>query len=342
MKGFLVMPRIPYIVSEHFFVNTFKRPERPWRPHPDLFLYEALELIGQKKYGDKWTGAELTARKLRNFPCGQNWGIKERNNYSPLGYNVQHKLKSPYYSVVTIGGSSEVQTYNEALSLWKDELPKLKKEYDAEMAARSRFEECVDYLRNILFQGNLSSHVIDKHTGRTFQIPTHHWGADKTPEIFEMGRDQKKWQTPNSTKFISGTYQANNNTNVVWTEGTVLVASNNLNQLFNERQKVTHNFSAPAGYTEHLNAYREYFLEQQNRFVNKEIEWPTISQVEEEKILRQRMLEKGQKLNRKLFQRARKACIENLPKTTKRSQAAIISLREKLSSESKQESQQES
>lgn len=331
MKGFLVMFKLP---KYDFYVTHFERPKTVWRPETDLFLYEVLDMLGKQKYGDVWSGLELIAREGLEFPKEKNWGIREKYNHAPLGSKTEFKFHSPYYSVQVANGSIDIQTYQEALSVWENELPNIEKSYKEEVSARYRYEEYRTYLRNALYRGDLSAHVIDKNTGKKYEIPSSHWGAERAPEIFEMGLNEKVWLKPNFTKFISGSYVISGVTNFVWAEGSALLSSDSLIAYMGKFSKKTPSFSAPANYHDHLFFYQEYLREQITMFTKGDIGWPTKSQTEEEKILRERMLAKCKKLQRESFKKARSECTKHIPQKTKKSQEDIQLLRDKLSPES--------
>ncbi len=317
-----------------FYVIHFEPPKTAWRPETDLFLYEALEMVGKQKYGDGWSGLELIAREGLEFPKEKNWGIRERYNHTPLGSKTEFKFHSPYYCVQCAKDSIDVQTYQEALSVWENELPNMEKLYKEEVSARYRYEECRTYIRNALYRGDLSAHVIDKNTGNKYEIPSFHWGAERAPEIFEMGLNEQIWLKPNFTKFISGSYITSGVTNFVWAEGSTLLSSDSLIAYMGKFSKKIPSFSAPATYLDHLVFYQAYLSEQITMFTKGDIDWPTKSQPEEETILRELMLAKGKKLQRESFIKARSECTKHIPQKTKKSHRDIQSLRDQLSRES--------
>lgn len=345
------MPKIPSLsflaIDEIYTPQIFERPDFPWKPEGDIFLAEAIEIVGRKKYKETWTGQELLARKLRGLPKKTDWGIKKIKQFSTAPAPLGSRTSAIYddsngvfaYHVTTVNGIEKTGSFDEAKKIWDREFPKVADEYERETQARERFEEIVSYLRTKLHAGHIVAHVINQSTGVTYAVPKDHWGKANIMDVFEMGGIAKRWTAPNITKFIRASYPIGQTFGYIWAEGSILLKENDVISLLKSKNSEK-NFSAPANYDFHLQIYKAYHEAQKQRFINREIEWPSVGWQTEEKAIKEKMEQEhtGKIYSRSHFKTARKEVIEYLlppayPKT-KKSAAHKEQLRRQLLNES--------
>lgn len=205
----------------------------------------------------------------------------------------------------------------------------MESEYFRESSARQRFEAAVSILRTKLNSGEIASHVINKSTGKSYIIPQEHWAKENITDVFEMGHSQEKWKTPNIYKFlVSSILITNGFYNNLWAEGSVYLKEDDVVSLL-QPKKSEKKFLANANRKTHKEYYEIYHKKQVRKFLDYEITWPSISQVEEEKLLKEKMKTSGYNLNRELFNEVRNEILIYMPNwnKTKKSKKDIDALR---------------
>lgn len=161
---------------------TWEPPNEPYRPPGWLLLSEAVALVGETRFGDQWTGHEMTARAfLRRFG-------------KPHKLLVPHKVPSfpSVWRLQTMRGSLVYKTIEEAVRVANDQAPKLEAAWAEELADLDRFETAVKELRDGLRTGNVHGHVLRPQFGDLIPVPSHVWGSVAATSAFATATSHSK------------------------------------------------------------------------------------------------------------------------------------------------------
>ena len=159
---------------------------RPWTPVGQLLLPEALERFGKWRFGEEWTGEELSARRDKfgppQPPSEPEGGELLRVKKADGGVE---EINSPVRYVVD--GRLVFLPYTEAVRRFEAEKDDLYRLWQEEAKASQRFVKAWYQFRQVLHSGRVSGAVIGKH-GITAPIQTYQWAADDTEKMLLTGR----------------------------------------------------------------------------------------------------------------------------------------------------------
>lgn len=159
---------------------------RPWTPEGLLFLPEALILLGKSRFGDDWTGEELSARRGAGEPPQPP---AEPKADEPLKVRqpdgTTRAVDRPVRWVVN--GEAQIIPYAEALQIYENEKDELLERWRGRCEAYDRFQETWNELRQVLFSKRITAVVLDKH-GFITQVPTHEWSSAEAMKLLESGK----------------------------------------------------------------------------------------------------------------------------------------------------------
>lgn len=174
-----------------------------YRPPGTIFLSEALNMFGRRRFGAEWTGEELTAREVVDTvfdpPQVPEDGVLQRLAAFD-GVQRSPGLSGPW-EVTTLSGSVFCRSEAEALELWKRERPKLVSLWKNERHVRTRFDAVVREVRDSLVLKRLKSWALRPSVGDLVIIPAHVWMRDAIVRVFELGDEEIRWRNPNPITF---------------------------------------------------------------------------------------------------------------------------------------------
>ena len=128
-------------------------------PDPEKFytLPEAFDVLGCKRFADKWKGSELTSRALP-------------------------PPKDTFLALENADAGLEPEIAKAATN---------QRAYRKEYKARGRRDETEHELRTRFHGGRVPTTLLNKHDGRSIDVPHTHWLADKFMVDFASG--QAEW-----------------------------------------------------------------------------------------------------------------------------------------------------
>ncbi len=184
-------------------------------PDPKKFtdLPEAFNALGQNRFGDKWTGAELTARNLPS-PKDTFRALEDAENvrartHQELDHGRRTKVEKAKEAAVGVGGGVRITHRPRggpptSKALEQEQLvevarhahldPEIAKAASNQIAyrkkcqARTRRDKTENELRKLLHGKHVPATLLNNHDGKLIDIPPPHWLADKFTVDFATGR----------------------------------------------------------------------------------------------------------------------------------------------------------
>ncbi len=202
--------------------------------------------MGRADFGSDWTGAELKARRFASTTPEPNIMFLP----DEAGIRRVPESRPDRWQVQTADGPRVVfHSKQQARERWRDERSKLLENWEAEYAARERFDAVVGRIRDELYGGNLHAFAHRRRAGDLVNIPVHVWGRSDITAVFELGDSDWKWRHPNAIKFSAeiGNYGSH-----VSVEGPTLIIERELQALLAERpEHASEHEIEPGGSEEH-------------------------------------------------------------------------------------------
>ena len=173
-----------------------QRPTVPWQGIPGcIYLFEAIDRLGQSMFGAEWDGRELLARpldKIGDDLAGPHGGKIP----SPDGTEII-LLPPPWYLDNPDGRQLSFLNLDDALAASFEFALEAKARADVERKARNRFENVRDRLLKLLAEGRLAAFVYYPHYGKDVTLPAEFWRRRNAPHFFDMEDNLYRWENPN-------------------------------------------------------------------------------------------------------------------------------------------------
>ena len=163
-----------------------REPRTPWTPEGQLLLQWAFTLLGEKRFGDAWTGDEWAARHGVGDPpkppeepkAGAPSKVRQADG-------TLREMDRPVRFL--IDGSVKIIPYELALQRYENEKDALLERWQARYDTYNRFCDAWDELRQALHSKHLSSVALDRN-GFTTKVPEYKWASADALKILETGR----------------------------------------------------------------------------------------------------------------------------------------------------------
>lgn len=147
--------------------------DRRWIPDTHIRMEQALDLLGRDRI-ENWNGKEKTSRAF-NAPPDPPWNWQQGEH-----------LHLDEFFVFGEDGEPKSSSEKEALSWWSEVEPILNREWEEEAAARQRWLECRNMMRNELACERFEALVLRKG-GDFFKIPVERWLGEMGGEPIRTG-----------------------------------------------------------------------------------------------------------------------------------------------------------
>ena len=173
-----------------------ERPTVPWQGIPGcVYLFEAIDLLGESMFGTEWDWRELLARPLDKI--GDDFaGLHGAKIPSPDGTEII-LLPPPWYLDNPDGRQLSYLNLENALAASLQFALEAKARADVERNARKRFENVRDRLLRSLADGHLVGFVYYPHFGKDLALAAEFWRRRNAPHFFDMGDNIYRWENPN-------------------------------------------------------------------------------------------------------------------------------------------------
>ena len=180
-------------------------------PDPEKFytLPEAFNALGHKRHDNSWTGTEIAARDLPP-PKRTFHALKDADQ--KLDHERRAIVERAKKAAAGVGYKQRVLKVS----------PKVFEERRLSQVARR--DETESELRTLLYGGGVPAALLNKHDGRSVDIPHTHWLANKFMVDFASG--QAEWRDCEGRQQIM--YQ-----------GIVLIDRRAFDQVFTDAQQTT-------------------------------------------------------------------------------------------------------